>query len=195
MNEVIIVIIIIMCVLIFFMHYESKYSELTYVVSSIDNRKYLVRNRDDKLEAAKLLSQVRINLDILGDYLKREHKDDPRTHRLIQNYNPDNISESISGGNYTSYSVNKGEKIVFCIRSKDKEAKLTDLNTIMFVAIHEFAHVITKSIGHNEEFWNNMKFLLKLGIKLNIYKQHNYRKKPVPYCGTKITDSPLRVQL
>ena len=31
----------------------------------------------------------------------------------------------------------------------------------MFVAIHEIAHIMTKSIGHKPEFWNNFKFLLE----------------------------------
>ena len=61
----------------------------------------------------------------------------------------------------------------------------------MFVAIHELAHVITKSVGHTSEFWNNMKFILKKAIKLKVYKQHDYRNNPISYCGVEITDSPL----
>ena len=46
----------------------------------------------------------------------------------------------------------------------------------MFVAIHELAHVMTKSVGHTEEFWTNMKFLLKIAIKEGIYKKQNFNK-------------------
>ena len=42
MNELTIVIIVIVLVLSFFLHYESKFSELTYVVSQVDNKQYLV---------------------------------------------------------------------------------------------------------------------------------------------------------
>ena len=35
------------------------------------------------------------------------------------------------------YSINKGKKILYCIRSKTVENKLVDINTMMFVAIHE----------------------------------------------------------
>ena len=191
MNELVSIIVIIVSLLCFFLHYESKYSELTYVSSTIDNRKYLVRNRDDKQQAADLLAKVRENLDKLANYLKKNHQDDIRVQRLIKNYKPEKISESIPKANYTSYSVNKGEKIVFCIRSKDEKEELVSLNTIMFVAIHELAHVITKSIGHTDEFWDNMKFLLKKSVKINIYKKHDYKNNPIPYCGTEITDSPL----
>ena len=82
------------------------------------------------------------------------------------------------------------EKIIFCIRSKDTH-QLVDLNTMMFVAIHEMAHIMTISIGHTDEFWNNMRYLLKKAINIGIYKRHNYKENPVSYCGTQITDSPL----
>ena len=62
----------------------------------------------------------------------------------------------------------------------------------MFVAIHELAHLMTESIGHTPEFWDNMRFLLKKAIELKIYIKQDFRKSPVSYCGTKITDSPLK---
>ena len=111
--------------------------------------------------------------------------------RLKKNYRPNNITESSPGNKYTSYSVNKGDKIVFCLRAKDGSNKLTDINTMMFVAIHELAHLMTKSIGHTTEFWDNMRFLLKEGIKIGVYNKQNFNESPVDYCGTKITDTPL----
>ena len=72
-----------------------------------------------------------------------------------------------------------------------KTGKIVDTNTMMFVAIHELAHLMTKSIGHTPEFWNNMKYLLQKAIKIGIYTAVDYKSKPVPYCGTTITDSPL----
>ena len=62
----------------------------------------------------------------------------------------------------------------------------------MFVVIHELAHIITKSIGHTDEFWENMKFLLKISIKLGIYQEVDYKNKPEKYCGITITDTPLK---
>jgi len=63
---------------------------------------------------------------------------------------------------------------------------------MLFVAIHEIAHLMTKSIGHNEEFWGNMRFLLKESIEMNIYVKEDYYNNPVDYCGTVINDSPLK---
>ena len=191
MEELTTIIIITICILAFFLHYESKYSELIYVKSSVDDRSYLVRNLPDKQKAADLLGNVRKNLDTIANYLKKNDNDKERLKRLEKNYRPNNLSEAIPKANYTSYSVNKGEKIVFCIRSKNDKESLEDINTVMFVAIHELAHVITKSVGHTSEFWNNMKFILKKAIKLKVYKQHDYRNNPISYCGVEITDSPL----
>lgn len=92
---------------------------------------------------------------------------------------------------YTSYSLNKGEKIVICIKEKDKEETFIDMNTTVFVVIHEIAHIMTKSVGHNKDFWDNMKFLLENAIKLGIYTKEDYKNNPKKYCGIMITDSPL----
>lgn len=191
MNEFIIIITISIILFCLFIHYETIFTELIYIKSSINNKNYLVRNRKDKKKAANLLANISISLEKLVDYLNKKFPNDKRIIRLKKKFNSSNISESISGTKYTSYSVNKGEKIVFCLRSKDSKEKLVNLNTMLFVSIHELAHIMTLSVGHTDEFWENMKFLLKYAIKINIYKKQNFRKNPEPYCGTKITDSPL----
>lgn len=111
--------------------------------------------------------------------------------RLVNNYNPDAISENTPDSAYTSYSENKGQRIVFCIRAK-RTNKMVDLNTMMFVGIHELAHLMTRSIGHTPEFWENMRVLLRLSIRLGIYDCKNYNVESKDYCGTKITDTPLK---
>lgn len=171
-------------------YYEGMSNEVTYVKSDIDQREYLVRNVDDKQEAADLLARMRVNIDKLLKYLQDKFDSDP-VKRLIKKYDPNNITESSSKSKYTSYSVNKGEKIVLCIRSRDDSAKLTDLNTITFVALHELSHVMTVSIGHTEEFWSNFRFLLNKAIDIDIYKKVDYSKHPKKYCGITITDSPI----
>jgi|TARA_B110000971_G_C19991660_1_gene492266 hypothetical protein len=190
MNQLIAVLIFIVFLLCIFLHYESRYADLTYITSTLDGAQYLVRNRKDKLVAANMLATIKQNLQSIVEYLRQNNMADSKVKRLVRKYNPNKISESLPNTNYTSYSVNKGEKLVFCIRSK-KTHKLVDINTMMFVAIHELAHVMTKSIGHTDEFWDNMKYLLKKGIKLGLYRRVDYKKSPVPYCGTEITDSPL----
>jgi hypothetical protein len=62
---------------------------------------------------------------------------------------------------------------------------------MMFVALHEMAHLATESIGHTPEFWKNFKWLLGEAVKINIYTSQDFNNKPVEYCGVKITDNPL----
>ena len=73
---------------------------------------------------------------------------------------------------------------------KKNGGKLIDLNTLTFVAIHELSHIASKSIGHNEEFWNNFKFLLEEAEIIGVYKPEDYKEDPKNYCGMKITDNP-----
>ena len=185
---------------IFYTYLESKAIEVIYVKSNIDGKEYLVRKMSDMQQACDLLCSLNTNLKKLINHVDGKCKTDssytPQTitdvKRLKGNYNEEHISESSPGNTYTSYSINKGEKIVFCLRSKDDAQKIIDINTLTFVAIHELAHLMTKSIGHEPEFWENMKFLLREGISIGIYKKQDFNSNPVAYCGMTITDTPLK---
>lgn len=173
-----------------YIHFENKVKEVEYITSEIDNRDYLVQNHPDKKQAANLLATIRKNLMLLTKELDKTNKNQEDVTRMINNFNPNNITETDKDSKYTSFSINKGEKMVFCLRSRDETNKLVDLNTMMFVAIHELAHTMTKSIGHTQEFWDNFRTLLKNARKLGIYKRVNYNETPKAYCGIKITDDP-----
>jgi len=81
--------------------------------------------------------------------------------------------------------------MAFCLnKNKNNNEALIDENTLTFVAIHELGHIMTESIGHNEEFWNNFKFLLDNAVKINLYTPIDYKKNPQPYCGMDINDNP-----
>lgn len=180
-----------MILYILYMYIQNKNSDVQYEIASFDNRSYLVRNLEDRHEAANLLAKVRKNMENLCDHLKKEHPGHEPVNRLIRKFNPERISETEKGSKYTSYSVNKGEKIVLCLRARDDTEKLIDENTLMFVALHELAHIMTKSIGHKKEFWKNFKFLLKNAIVIRIYQHEDYNNNPKKYCGITITDTPL----
>jgi hypothetical protein len=165
--------------------------EVEYVLSTVDNQKYLVQSLPDKQEAADLLAKIRAHLETLTRHLQKMYPEDPRTEQILMKFRPEKISEGSNHAQYTSYSVNKGEKIVFCLRSRDETNKLVDLNTMMFVALHELAHIGTKSIGHTEEFWTNFRWLLEESVNVGVYKEQDFKSKPVKYCGINITESPL----
>lgn len=205
MQELVNLIIVLVLLFVLYIYLENRSFDVTYVVSTVDGQQYLVRNLPDKQEAANLLAQVKIKLTTLTQYLaeiddktlQKYVKDDladmkENINRMNTRFQPNNISESTPHEKYTSYSVNKGEKIVFCLRAKNKKEQLVKENVIVFVALHELAHVMTKSVGHTDEFWNNFQFLLKVAVKLKLYQNTNYNSQPVDYCGTQITDTPLK---
>jgi len=201
MLQLLILIIIIFVVFFSFkMHMENQSNEVDLVTSKYDQKKYLVRNLPDKEKAAELLSMIRERLTRLVEYLDNKYPTDSRIVQLTEKFNPDHITESSMDSAYTSYSVNKGEKIVFCLRHRDadeteEQENLIDINTMMFVAIHELAHIMTSSIGHNKEFWDNMRFLLDAAMSndLKIYRYQPFHLAPKPYCGITISDTPLKM--
>ena len=180
----------------FYFYGEHFLNEVEYVKSTVDDMYYLVRNLPDKQQASDLLASVNIRIKKLLKYLREKYYNDPNILRLFRNYNEHQISESSPDSKYTSYQVNKGEKIVFCVRQRESNNnRLMDINTMMFVAIHELSHLMSISVGHTDEFWLNMKFLLKEAINCpeRIYRYVPYHSKPQKYCGTVITDTPYKL--
>ena len=187
---------IMMIVVSLYFYGETFFTDVTYVRSEIDNMYYLVRNLPDRQQAANLLSMLNIRIKKLLRYLRKKHYNNPSIMRLYKNYNEHQISESSPDSQYTSYSVNKGEKIIFCIRQREaNNNQLMDINTLTFVGIHELSHLMSISIGHTKEFWANMSLLLKEAIASpdKIYDYVPYHKMPVKYCGTMITDTPYKM--
>lgn len=160
---------------------------LIKVKSSKDNQEYIVRDLPNAIDAANKLSIINEKILLLIDHLD-ETKENVK--RLKKNYRPDSLSENTKDSIHTSYSLNKGEKIVLCLREKSDDVIFEDDNTIMFVVIHELAHLMTESVGHTGDFWDNMRTLLKESVKIGIYKVVDYKKENVEYCGMYIKSTP-----
>lgn len=160
---------------------------LVRVRSTYDNNEYIVRESENSLEAANKLAYINEKILLLIDSLDHNNEN---VIRLKSNYNPKSLSENSKNSKYTSYSLNKGEKISLCLREKKDETIFEDNNTIIFVVIHELAHLMSESVGHTEEFWDNMKYLLKEAEKISIYRVIDYEKENIEYCGMKIKSTP-----
>lgn len=173
------------------MYYESETHNLKCIISDVDGERYCVRERAKLELAADLLANVTQKCKELVLYCGKKHPDNEDVQRLVQKFNPKKITETLPTSEYTAYSENKGEKIAFCLEKNKGKQKLIDLNTLTFVAIHELSHVMTKSEGHKQEFWQNFKFLLENAKDAGIYEPVDYKNEPQDYCGMKITDNPL----
>jgi hypothetical protein len=168
-------------------------SNLIEVRSSSNGKVYSVQNLPNKEEAANKMANLHNKIETLINFYKSDPAtiSDPRVKVMVERFNPENMSENSMDDDSTSYSENKGEKIVVCLRDKKPGYPFVDDNTVTFVILHEMAHLMTTTIGHTPEFWANFRRILQDAIKCGIYQEVNYAKTPTPYCGMTITDSPL----
>lgn len=171
-------------------YYESDAFNLKCIIASKDGNRYCVREREKLELAANLLATVTEKCKKMVAYMKEKHPDDPRVKRLVEGFNPKRISETLPTSELTAYSENKGEKIAFCLNTTKNGNRLIDINTLTFVALHELSHIMTESIGHKQDFWQNFKFLLINAKEANIYQPVDYKSKPQEYCGMTINDNP-----
>jgi hypothetical protein len=173
------------------MYMKSDMANLKCVISGIDGNKYCVRDRTKLEEAANLLATVSTKCKTMVEYLSEKHPEDPRSILLSKNFNPSRFVETLPTSELKAYSENKGEKVAFCLNKKNENNnELIDLSTLTFVALHELSHLMTESIGHNQDFWENFKFLLENAKEAGIYEPVDYKKNPREYCSMKITDNP-----
>ena len=173
-------------------NYLRKSLYLDKIESSVNGKKYYVRNLPDKKEAADKLANIGIKLQRLIDSLDlKEEEKGEYNQKLKDNFNSDYITENIPGSQYVAYSVNKGEELSLCVREKDTE-KFMDDNIILFVAIHELSHIMTPETGHTPLFWDNMKYLLESASSQGIYMPVDYSQSPVEYCGMDINSTPMK---
>ena len=74
-------------------------------------------------------------------------------------------------------NVNKGYEIYICLDGND-------VNSAMYVLIHELAHMSVPEYDHTDNFWTNFKKLKKLCIDNGFYTEAGTRM----YCGDTVRD-------
>jgi len=189
--KLLLTILIIFFVLIFYLNYEN----MTYVKSSINNEYYLVRNLKDKEIAANMLATIQTRILDFTNYLTSnidnkefiEYK--PYIIQLNDNIKNVVIAESSSSPKYTSYSINKGEKLVLCLRSRRDWNKFHDINLLMYVVLHEMSHIACPEYDHTPLFKKIFAFFVIEAEKIGYYKQIDFRNNPEEYCGMTVNDN------
>ena len=176
---------------ILLIYIKKQRTEVSWVTSKIDGKQYVVQNKPNKQIAADRLAQIKQNLKKLVSYCNNSFSKDERVQRLNLKFDPDAVAEGSEDATYTTYTLNKGEKMVFCLRTRDYEDRIHDLNLLTFVAVHELGHICSVSTGHNDEFNKNFQFLIQQAVKCGIYTPEDYRIRPKKYCGIEVTDTPL----
>ena len=185
------------------------------------NHYYVHRAHHDYMNAAHILAYVNQKVHHLIRHLKNKYLTEPmekidmnrvknnhidilpiqndtnleieRVEYLVSRYDGNNLVENSphNADEYTSYTEGKGRKIAICLREKAPGSRFHDINLIMFVVIHELAHVCNDVFGHGEKFWDAFAWLLGEAVEAGIYKPVNYTLRPTKYCGMNINYSPL----
>lgn len=157
------------------------------------DRTFLVLDSRKSKESAKMLCEVSQRLDKLMEHLNK-FASDPAVSQLIRRYSDLKLVESSD----SAYTMNKAaghfDKVHLCLQ---KNEKYFDINTIMFVAIHELTHIMSTRYDilddHPREFWISNKFLLIEAEKIGIINNINYAVSPVHYCAKTIDSNPVYI--
>jgi len=181
------ILLLLLIIIIFFLLClnKNKFTDDT-IEETYNGYIYRVRKSDSptQLNTAKKLDYLREKLQKLVDYCyKNELPTDADASRMYSRFKNTQISETATDETSAAYVVNKGQELRVCLNDENE-------NDTMFVLLHELAHIMSKSYGHNDEFKKNMDFLVKEAVKLNIYKPTDYTKSPINYCGVTISSTP-----
>lgn len=119
-----------------------------------------------------------------------------RVTQLLSKYNSRDIYEisPLNSSGVTSYTQDK-ETLILCLRKKEKNQsganELHDINTIMFVVVHELSHMMNDRWGHDVDFWILFKFMLENAVECGVYSPVDYSSHPILYCGLLLTYNPI----
>lgn len=153
---------------------------------------------EKKPEAAKLLSHLNnMNVEFMRHVRSTQGKMPAtmqrRVEALRERYNPsvmkENTPHNSDSPRSTSYTTNKGERMMVCLRSLETD-EFDGVHTLEFVVLHELAHVLTDIWGHDTPFWVNFKWVLQQAKIAGIHEPVDYKKHPVRYCGMDIDYNP-----
>lgn len=188
-NKIIITILIIIIYIFLILNNNN----IIYIKSNVAN--FTVIKDNISQHKLILLEEIISNMYKLKNYLRTNIDKFPEYKEYIllldNNFNKNRTQiyeTNINDNNITSFSVNKGEELSICLKSK-KTGDLHNINLLMYVVIHEMAHFACPEIGHGPLFQKIFKKFLEEAINIGIYKYENYSKYPQEYCGINLNSS------
>lgn len=164
----------------------ARPSDMAHVRSSLTGKEYLVKKAPDAQVVADRLAELEHRMRRLLDGGAALAPDDQRLDAIRRRW--DGTLSEVRATDEVAFSIDKSA-ISVCLR--DSRGAIEDLNTSMFVLLHELAHVATPDYGHSPQFWANMQFLLELAEALGLYVYENYDAAATTFCGHPVGASPL----
>lgn len=126
-------------------------------------------------EEPVMLSQIKARYWAILDVLKQSG--DPRWLPILKPAIITGIKGKKDG--VIGSNVNKGYEIYICLDGDD-------VNSAVYVLIHELAHMSVPEYDHSSKYWDNFKDLKKLCVANKLYTPAGDRR----YCGDVIKDGP-----
>lgn len=180
------ILILIVITVFYFMFFNDTRIEW----EAFNGKKYKIKNDNKKLNQTKADFLARID-DKARKITKHMYDNNLPTKEIASRtyIRYKGVGETPQGEKSgAAYTINKGQGgIYICCITK---GKLNDENDTFFVLLHELAHLMSNSYGHGEEFKTNFNFIVKLAVKLGLWKDPKYEEKSVDYCGVEVTTSP-----
>jgi hypothetical protein len=206
MSNLDIVLIIIIIILIFHSDIKETFENIFLskkICNNVDGRCYEISIKYEENtyeDASKHLAIINKKLIEFLRYLRNKYiwNNNPNKYRtflverLLSLYNQDNLIENAPDGIVnTSYVEDKGKIFAICLREKTTGRYLfEDIETLLFVALHELSHIANITWKHGNEYWHDFKIILEEAVASGIYNPVNYKKNNVNYCGLNITYNP-----
>lgn len=206
-------VIVMLIVMIIYQAWQSSIYELMVIqpvksCSKKDGRCYTVSSVYDNTEGAADIF-ARINKDMLTviRYMRNNYLWNPRytnskdpaillrkilVSHMLSRYSAESLAENIPKSlKSTSYTDDKGKKVALCLREKHSGSnQLEQYERVLFVGLHELAHISTNIRDHEEPFWYIFKVLLIEAHKSGVYNPIDYEKVPIDVCGLKVEYNP-----
>ncbi len=139
-------------------------------------------------EAMMMINDLKMTGARFVEYLKNKYPNDEGMILLSKRFNPNKIYEGSPFEDDFTYTENKGEKMVICVRNATN-LQVHEKNLIMYPYIHELAHLCDKNYDqtHGDNFKKYFKILLSEANNIGIYKTIDFKNNPTNYCNMQIT--------
>ena len=155
----------------------------TWVLGPQTGKYYWVQNRRGRRKAAAALAFLETNMNTFLTEAWKMYPGDPLLSTIRGRWDK-TLAEATNG---VAYSTNK-KFISICVRDADGKIE-TDLNSAMFVLLHELAHVAENSQGHTPKFWRTFKTILEMAANVGVYTYRPMSEET--YCGKRLGHDPL----
>lgn len=185
---------VILSIAVFVMFLRSDLYNLTCHELEQGKKRVCVLNhrkgpRDKK--AVQMMARLTEELTKVVRFAHADHPAHPGIQRLVANFNPRRIVEALPFSQHTAYTEDKGKKLAFCLTKNRKGGEFVEHNTLMFVALHELAHIMTEERGHTDNFWRHFEDILRVAQRHQLIVPIDYAKEPTEYCGMTLYENPL----